>query len=57
REKTNAAFCDGHVETTTLQDLGYIVNPDGSIPALNDQATNAKFTGDRINSPPPKLNR
>lgn len=55
--KTNAVFCDGHIETLTLKDLGYIVNTDGSVAALDEKATNAKFSGSRRNDPPPKNNR
>lgn len=57
RGKTNAAFCDGHVESLSLTDLGYIVNNDGSVAAQDQRATNAKFSGTRKNDPPPKLNR
>jgi len=55
--KTNAAFCDGHVETITLEDLGYVVNADKSVAALDEMATNAKFSGTRKNDLPPKLYR
>ncbi len=55
--KTNAAYCDGHVETISLADLGYSVNQDGVVNALDPKASNALFSGNRINEPPPKLNR
>jgi prepilin-type N-terminal cleavage/methylation domain-containing protein/prepilin-type processing-associated H-X9-DG protein len=57
RDKTNAAFCDGHIETLTLEDLGYIVNDDGSVAALDERASNSRFSGTRLNDLPPKLNR
>ena len=57
RGKTNAAFCDGHVETTSLEDLGYVVRGDGSVPALDENANNARFSGSHTNTLPPKLNR
>lgn len=56
-DRTNAVFCDGHVETTSIEDLGYVVNTDGSIPAFAEKASNAKFSGTRKNDPPPRLNR
>lgn len=55
--RTNAVFCDGHVETTSIEDLGYVVHADGSIPAFDERASNAKFSGTRVNDPPPKLSR
>ena len=57
RDKTNAAFCDGHVETVTLNDLGYIVNTDGSVAATNKQANNTLFSGTNRDDPPPLLYR
>lgn len=57
RDKTNAAYCDGHVETVSLSELGYIVNPDGSVAATNEEATNALFSGTNRNDSPPPLNR
>ena len=55
--KTNAAFCDGHVESLTLEDLGYIVNADKSVTANDTDATNARFSGYSRDEDPPKLNR
>lgn len=57
RAKTNAAFCDGHIESLTLEELGYIVNPDGSVAADDPEATNARFSGNSRDEDPPLLNR
>jgi len=43
--KVNVAFCDGHCATLTLQEMGYVVNADGSIPANGSGATNKLFAG------------
>ncbi|MDQ7014235.1 MAG: prepilin-type N-terminal cleavage/methylation domain-containing protein [Planctomycetota bacterium] len=45
--KTNASFCDGHVETTTLTELGYVVDGEGAVAAFDPNASNAKFSGGR----------
>ncbi len=57
RQRTNAAFCDGHVETLTLEELGYIVNADGSVAADAPEATNAQFSANNRDEDPPRLNR
>lgn len=57
RGKTNVAFCDGHVESLSLEELGYVVNPDGSVAGDDQSATNASFTGTNRDSDPPKLSR
>ncbi|MGA2496592.1 MAG: prepilin-type N-terminal cleavage/methylation domain-containing protein [Tepidisphaeraceae bacterium] len=52
--KLNVAFCDGHVDVMAVQDLGYVVNPDGSISVNAPGATNQLFSGtDRDDDPPP----
>jgi prepilin-type processing-associated H-X9-DG protein len=52
--KANFAFCDGHVELKALQDVGYIVNYDESVAALDPRATNRYFSGSgRDDDPPP----
>src|SRR5690606_12811529 len=43
--KANVAFCDGHVETLTLAELGYVVNEDGSVAADAPGAHNRMFDG------------
>jgi prepilin-type N-terminal cleavage/methylation domain-containing protein/prepilin-type processing-associated H-X9-DG protein len=54
QHKTNAVYCDGHVDLVALQDLGYIVNPDESIAAVNPRANNRLFSGSgRDDDPPP----
>ena len=45
--KTNVSFCDGHVETTTLTALGYVVDGEGAVAAFDPNASNAKFSGGR----------
>jgi prepilin-type N-terminal cleavage/methylation domain-containing protein/prepilin-type processing-associated H-X9-DG protein len=50
KRKLNAAFCDGHVELVTPQDLGYEVAPNGAI-GINGR--NNKFSGNGENIPPP----
>ncbi|MFG0260463.1 MAG: prepilin-type N-terminal cleavage/methylation domain-containing protein [Phycisphaerales bacterium JB041] len=45
--KTNVSFCDGHVETTSLAELGYIVDGFGAVEAFNSAASNALFSGGR----------
>lgn len=55
RGKTNSVFCDGHVETTSLEDLGYVVDPNGVITSTDDDATNARFSGTSRDQDPPKL--
>src|SRR2546423_9786331 len=43
--KSNVLFCDGHVELMTPQDMGYVVNDDGSMAMSATGATNALFSG------------
>jgi hypothetical protein len=43
-------FCDGHAEPSTLPDLGYVVNGDGSI---DIDGTNEFFSGDGEDILPP----
>ena len=51
KKKLNAAFCDGHVELVTPQDLGYFVNPDGSI-GINGHNKMFSGTGEDLDPPP-----
>jgi prepilin-type processing-associated H-X9-DG protein/prepilin-type N-terminal cleavage/methylation domain-containing protein len=54
QRKTNAVFCDGHVELLAPQDMGYVVRSDGSMTALDPKATNRLFSGSgRDDDPPP----
>jgi prepilin-type processing-associated H-X9-DG protein/prepilin-type N-terminal cleavage/methylation domain-containing protein len=55
RGKANVAFCDGHVEAMTLEDLGYVINADGSIPAAGAGAHNRLFSGTGEDLDPPTL--
>jgi len=55
--RANTAFCDGHIESNRLEDLGYVVNPNGSVAAFSDRATNALFSGSNTNREPPLLYR
>ena len=57
RDKANVAFCDGHIEARSLEDLGYVVNPDGSVAGDDPDASNALFTGTSRDRDPPKLSR
>jgi prepilin-type processing-associated H-X9-DG protein/prepilin-type N-terminal cleavage/methylation domain-containing protein len=45
RDKSNVLFCDGHVALMTPDELGYVVNPDGSYAAFDPNATNRLFSG------------
>ena len=51
KKKLNAAYCDGHVELVTPQDLGYTVSPNG---AMGIDGNNRLFsgTGEDIDPPP-----
>lgn len=51
KKKLNAAFCDGHVELVTPQDLGYVVNQDQSI-GVNGHNKLFSGTGEDIDPPP-----
>jgi prepilin-type processing-associated H-X9-DG protein len=53
KKKLNAAFCDGHVELVTPQDLGYVVGPGGEI-GINGK--NHKFSGNGEDLDPPPVN-
>jgi len=55
--KANVAYCDGHVETQTLQDLGYVVGEGGRVLADDPDATNTFFSGDGTDKDPPKVFR
>lgn len=53
--KANVAFCDGHVDAMTLEELGYITNADGTIPATAPGAHNRLFSGTGRDTDPPTL--
>ena len=53
-KKANVVFCDGHVELMALEEMGYVVRPDGSVAADDAAATNKLFSGTaRDDDPPP----
>ena len=54
-KRANAAFCDGHVESLTLQQLGYVVNGDGSVAASGAGTTNRQFSGTGQDNDPPSI--
>jgi prepilin-type N-terminal cleavage/methylation domain-containing protein/prepilin-type processing-associated H-X9-DG protein len=56
RGRANVSFCDGHVESLTLGDLGYQLNPDGSVAARGGRAHNRLFSGSGQDDDPPPLN-
>jgi prepilin-type N-terminal cleavage/methylation domain-containing protein/prepilin-type processing-associated H-X9-DG protein len=51
--KLNAAYVDGHVSLVTMQDIGYVVNADGSIPTSAAGATNRYFSATGQDDDPP----
>jgi prepilin-type processing-associated H-X9-DG protein/prepilin-type N-terminal cleavage/methylation domain-containing protein len=55
RRKVNVAFCDGHVELMTLQDMGYVVRPDESVAATDRAASNRLFSGKGQDLDPPPV--
>ena len=53
KKRANVAFCDGHVEAKTLEELGYAVQDDGSISFTGAGATNKYFSGTAQDDDPP----
>jgi prepilin-type processing-associated H-X9-DG protein/prepilin-type N-terminal cleavage/methylation domain-containing protein len=53
--KANVSFCDGHVEAMTLKDMGYLVNPDGSVAANGPGTHNRLFSGGGEDVDPPSV--
>jgi prepilin-type processing-associated H-X9-DG protein/prepilin-type N-terminal cleavage/methylation domain-containing protein len=53
--KANVAFCDGHVELMSLADMGYVVNPDESVAAMDARASNRIFSGSGRDDDPPSV--
>jgi prepilin-type processing-associated H-X9-DG protein/prepilin-type N-terminal cleavage/methylation domain-containing protein len=51
--RANVAFCDGHVELLTLQELGYVMNPDESVGIMGN---NRRFSGTGGDDDPPSVN-
>ena len=54
--RANVAFCDGHVERRTLQELGYVVRSDGSVAANDPNTHNRYFSGTGEDRDPPPTN-
>ena len=57
RANVNVVFCDGHVELLSPQEIGYVVEPDGSMPASDPHATNAWFSGSAADIDPPPIRK
>jgi prepilin-type processing-associated H-X9-DG protein len=55
RGRANVAFCDGHVERLTLQEMGYVVAADGVVKANGGGANNKLFSGTGEDRDPPKV--
>jgi len=53
--KSNVSFCDGHVETRSLDDLGYVVDGDGAVLGFDARASNALFSGSRRDEDVPEI--
>ncbi len=53
--RANVAFCDGHVQSMSLREMGYVVSADGSIPAADLGAHNRLFSGRGKDLDPPPL--
>jgi prepilin-type processing-associated H-X9-DG protein/prepilin-type N-terminal cleavage/methylation domain-containing protein len=53
--KVNVVFCDAHVQLMSLEELGYAVNPDGSIPISGEFVHNKLFSGTGLDKDPPPL--
>lgn len=51
--KANVVFCDGHVASMTLQEMGYVVGPSGAVAAWGPGATNRYFSGSGKDDDPP----
>ena len=55
RGRANVAFCDGHVERMTLEEMGYSVAADGVVKANGGGAHNKLFSGTGEDRDPPKV--
>jgi len=54
--RANVAYCDGHVERRSLQELGYVVRADGSVAGNDPNAHNRYFSGTGEDRDPPPAN-
>lgn len=55
--KASTAFCDGHVELLTLEQLGYVVDGEGRVLTDAPGASNARFSGNSTDEDPPPVAR
>jgi len=55
--KANVAFCDGHAESMSPKEMGYIVLGNGTITAFDPGASNALFSGDQRDRDVPEVFR
>ncbi len=53
--RVNAMYADGHGATSTLEGLGYLLNPDGSFAETAAGSNNKLFSGTGIDTDPPAL--
>ena len=56
KKKANFLFCDGHVETLSPVDVGYVIENDGSYLPNPAGATNRFFSGTGEDLDPPAIN-
>jgi len=54
RGKANVIFCDNHVERLRARQLGYVINPDGTVP-LTGAGNNNWFSGVGADLDPPSI--
>jgi prepilin-type processing-associated H-X9-DG protein/prepilin-type N-terminal cleavage/methylation domain-containing protein len=54
-DRVNVAFCDGHVERMAMDEMGYVMNADGSVPASAPGAHNRLFSGTGQDADPPSI--
>lgn len=54
-DTANLAFIDGHVESGTAEDFGYIKNNDGSFAYASPNADNSRFSGTGGDTAPPSI--
>ncbi|MEM9065622.1 MAG: DUF1559 domain-containing protein [Planctomycetota bacterium] len=55
--EANVAFCDGHVKSRTLFELGYELDEEGRVLTEGPTATNRYFGGDGTDRDPPSIDR
>ncbi|MCA9273580.1 MAG: prepilin-type N-terminal cleavage/methylation domain-containing protein [Phycisphaerales bacterium] len=54
--RANVAWMDGHVKAYRPEDLGYVIEDDGSFAYGSMEATNKHFSGSGRDSDPPRIN-